>query len=325
MTRTEDILSRKAYPKKPVIRKLGTISCNCIVETTPIVWKDTLYRFEVVRRKSYTSATTVKWDELEDSPCLRFINVRTNEATPLFAEDHTFGFPIVVGDMMYVVTGVGRNWGADTLAFFRSADLIHWEKYTELPLPGFHIFNMNIAKMGDTYTLMIEISAPLDECGPQPFTFRFLQSKDMTNWTLMPKEYVFQKDRYAGSPALYTLEDDPHFYVGYLEAYPEHCFANCLARSKDLIHWEYSMVNPVLMYDEYEDKKIANPFLTPQDRARIEEALDINNSDMELCEFLGRTIIYYSWGDQLGHEFLAEACYEGSMKEFLTGFFEPRK
>ena len=29
---------------------------------------------------------------------------------------------------------------------------------------------------------------------------------------------------------------------------------------------------------------------------------------MELGEFVGRTIIYYSWGDQLGHEFLAEAC-----------------
>jgi len=43
---------------------------------------------------------------------------------------------------------------------------------------------------------------------------------------------------------------------------------------------------------------------------------------MEICEFLGRTIIYYSWGDQLGHEFLAEACYEGTMKEFLQGFFE---
>ena len=76
------------------------------------------------------------------------------------------------------------------------------------------------------------------------------------------------------------------------------------------------------MYDEYEDKKIGSPFLTPRDREMIENALDINNSDMELCEFLGRTIIYYSWGDRLGTEFLAEACYEGSMKEFLTDFFE---
>lgn len=321
MNRTEEILSRKKYPKKPVIRKLGTISCNCIVETTPIVWKGELYRFEVVRRKSYTSATKVLWHELDDAPCLRFINVRTNQSTPLFAENHTFGFPIVVDDTMYVVTDASKDWGADTLAFFRSKDLIHWEKYAEHSMSGWKIFNMNIAKKGEVYTLMIEINAPEEECGV-PFTFRFLQSKDMINWTLLPSEYVFQKERYAGSPSLYTLEDDPYYYVGYLEAYPEQCYANCIARSRDLIHWEYSLVNPVLMYDEYEDKKIGSPFLTPEDRAMIDAALDINNSDMELCEFLGRTIIYYSWGDQLGTEFLAEACYEGSIKDFLQGFFE---
>jgi hypothetical protein len=94
-----------------------------------------------------------------------------------------------------------------------------------------------------------------------------------------------------------------------------------VARSKDLIHWEYSPINPVLMYDE-EDRKIASPFLTPADRERIANALNINNSDMEMCEYLGRTIIYYSWGDQKGTEFLAEACYEGPMHELLKGFFE---
>ena len=83
-------------------------------------------------------------------------------------------------------------------------------------------------------------------------------------------------------------------------------------------------MNPVLMYDDTEDKRIANPHLTPRDRERIEAALNINNSDMELCEYLGRTIIYYSWGDQKGTEFLAEACYEGGMHELLTAFFEPR-
>jgi hypothetical protein len=63
----------------------------------------------------------------------------------------------------------------------------------------------------------------------------------------------------------------------------------------------------------------------PADRNRIEEAWDINNSDMELCEFLGRTLIYYSWGDQHGTEFLAEAWYEGPMHEFLKSWFEPKE
>ena len=181
---------------------------------------------------------------------------------------------------------------------------------------------MNIAKMNDTHTLLIEISRPVEECG-KSFTFRFMTSKDLTNWTLTPSECVFQKDRYAGSPALYTFDGDPYYYVGYLEAYPEHRYANSVARSKDLIDWEYSPINPVLMYDDAEDKKIGSPFLTPEDRQRIEDALNVNNSDMELCEYLGRTIIYYSWGDQKGHEFLAEACYEGGMHEFLKAFFEP--
>ena len=315
----------KKFPTRPYIRKLGTIGCNNIVETTPLVWKDELYRFEVVRRKSFTSATTnPHWSELDDSPCLRFVHVRSNIATPLFAEDHTFGFPYVVGDTMYVVTGVGRKWGAEKLDFLRSKDLIHWEKYSEVHLPGWEIYNINIAEKNGVYTLLIEISAPAEEAG-HPYTFRFLRSTDMTNWVLTPSECVFKKDRYSGSPSIYTFPDDPYYYVGYLEAYPDHRYAQSIARSTDLIHWEYSPLNPVLMYNDFEDKQIASAFLSPADRMRIEEALDVNNSDMEMCEYLGRTLIYYSWGDQRGTEFLAEAWYEGPMHELLRSFFEPKE
>ncbi|MBR4941491.1 MAG: hypothetical protein IKZ19_05775 [Clostridia bacterium] len=315
-------MSKSAFPKRPVIRKLGTISCNNIVETTPLVYRGELYRFEVVRRKSFTSENArADWTSLEDLPCLRFVHVRTNAHTPCFAEGHSFGFAFAEGETMYVVTGSRADWGSDGLVFYRSADLVNWEEYAAVDLPGWKIFNMNVAKMGGVYTMLIEISEPAEECGV-PFTFRFLQSSDLKNWTLTPGDCVFQKNRYAGSPALYAFEGDPYYYVGYLEAYPDCRYANSVARSRDLKNWEYSPINPVLMYDESEDKKIGTPFLTPADRARISAALDINNSDMELCEYLGRTIIYYSWGDQQGTEFLAEACYEGGMHEFLKAFFE---
>ena len=203
------------HPTRPYIRKMGTIECNNIVETTPLVWKGELYRFEVVRSRSFTATNACSdWNELGDSPCLRFVHVRSNTPTPLFADDHTFGFPYVVGDTMYVITGAGKNWGVDTLDIFKS---------------------------------------------------------------------------------------------------------------KDLVNWERSPINPVLMYNNFEDKQIASAFLTPEDRKRIEEALDIYNSDMELCEFLGRTLIYYSWCDQMGTEFLAEAWYDGSMHEFLKAWFEPKE
>ena len=315
--------ANKTHPKRPQLRKHGTISCNNIVETTPIVFGGELYRFEVVRRESFTSDTAVgvgHWSELADDPCLRFVHVRTNTATPVFAKGHTFGFPWAEDGVMYVVTGGSREWGSDSLVFLRSEDLVHWEQYTTLEMPGWRIYNMNIAKKGDVYTLLVEIDAPAEACG-RPYTFRFLQSTDLTNWKLMPSECVFQKDRYAGSPALYAFEDDSYYYVGYLEAYPNARYANSLARSRDLIHWEYSPLNPVLMYGD-EDRVIASPFLTPNDRERIGCALNINNSDMELCEYLGRTVIYYSWGDQRGTEFLAEASSEMPMHDFLRAFFE---
>ncbi len=308
------------FPTRPHIRKLGTISENCIVETTPIVWNNELYRFEVIRKKKYISDCFAG----DDTSCLRFLNVRTNASTKPFADNHTFGFPYVIEDAMYVVTGDSPTWGADKLDFYRSKDLENWEKYAQIKLPGYRIFNMNIAKKDGVYYLLVEIDAPAAEAGV-PFTFRFLRSRDMINWEWLPPECVFQKDRYCGGPALYSLDGDPYFYVLYLEEYPMYRFANAIARSKDLINWEYSPINPVLMYNEFEDKQIASPFITPAGRQRIKEALDVNNSDMEICEFLGRTIIYYSWGDQRGTEFLAEASYEGGMKAFLTSFFEAKE
>jgi hypothetical protein len=70
-----------------------------------------------------------------------------------------------------------------------------------------------------------------------------------------------------------------------------------------------------------EDKRIANPRLTADQRKAIGEAKNINNSDVDLCEFKGKTVIYYSWGNQQGTEFLAEAVYEGTLASFLRGFF----
>jgi len=57
-------------------------------------------------------------------------------------------------------------------------------------------------------------------------------------------------------------------------------------------------------------------------RNQIIKAENINNSDIDFCEFNGRLIINYSWGNQHGKEFLAEAVYEGTLKQFLKGWFK---
>ena len=311
---------KKLPPNKPDVRRLGTICCNNLVETTPIVFKGELYRFEVVRRKSFNSeiADKVYWRDLPDLPCLRFVHIRTNTPTPYFAEGHTFGSPYVEGDTMYAVTCVGNDWGSDRLAIFKSNDLITWEKHCEIHLPGFRIFNMCIAKKDGTYKLLIEINGPKEECAGNKWVLRFLTSTDFKNWELMPIDYHVA----VGSPGLYTFEDDPYYYLIYTQWLPNHHFDPCVARTLDLKEWEFSKVNPIFTYNDDEDKKIGNPFLSLADRERIKYALNINNSDLEICEYLGRTIIYYSWGDQKGNEFLAEACAECGMHKFLKSFFE---
>jgi hypothetical protein len=53
----------------------------------------------------------------------------------------------------------------------------------------------------------------------------------------------------------------------------------------------FSGLNPVLASSD-QDKAIANPKLTAAQRKAIARARDINNSDVDLCEYRGKTMIY---------------------------------
>lgn len=64
-----------------------------------------------------------------------------------------------------------------------------------------------------------------------------------------------------------------------------------------------------------------NKRLTVEQRNKITNAVNINNSDLDFCEFNWRTVIYYSWSNQKDTEFLAEAVYEGGLEDFLNSFF----
>lgn len=304
----ENYFYNYAPPVAPAIRKLGTIKCD-VVEATPFVFHNRLYRLEYFREGRQNAANT------GDGTYLHVYDVQTSHEFSAFAENHHLGSAFSEDNYVYA-SAVAETWGGNTIDIFRTSDLDIWELWGSLVLPENHAYNSNICRKGNQYYMLIECEEPIQFC------FRFAVSKDLKTWELLPEDHMFQKERYSGGPAFYTLPEDPYFYVLYLEANPGPRFTNCIARSRDLINWEYSPCNPVLMFDPKEDKKIANPYLTQKERERIARAWDINNSDMECCEFLGRTIIYYSWGCQRGIEYLAEACYEGTMRDFLQGFFE---
>jgi len=291
---------------KPFIRKIGTIDCD-MVETTPIIFHGRLYRFEYVRENYKPNRTGASY--------FRFIDVESLEATPRFAVGYHLGCAYAYEGTVFVY-GV-KAWGDSKIQVFWSNNLEEWFSKTALSKPGWGIYNTSVCKGKEKYVMAVELGEPPEEVGVR-FTIRFAESNDLFDWWLTPSECVFSKDRYTACPALRFLHD--YYYMVYLEAKTGPRYEPHIVRSRDLVHWESSPFNPV-MSPSVDDKKIADPRLTVEQRDKIAKAVNINNSDVDFCEFKGRMIIYYSWGNQQGIEFLAQAYYNGSLADFLQSFF----
>ena len=162
---------------------------------------------------------------------------------------------------------------------------------------------------------MFEIGKPEEKSGKR-FTAHFATSDDLKNWEVLSSDHNYARDRYTAPHCLRYL--DGYYYDFYLEAHDG--YETRVVRSKDLINWTPSPLNPVLKLSK-EDKQIANKNLSEELLQRITIAENINNSDIDFCEFEGKLIINYSWGCQCGEEFLAEAIYEGTSEQFLKGWF----
>lgn len=302
------LISNISYSQtKLVIIKHGTIDL-LLVETTPVVFQDRLYRFEYVRDNYVPNKTGDTY--------FRFIDVETGKTTPAFAKGFRFGSAFVDGDTVYVTgTNSEGGWYGRKVEIFKSNDLTTWESYTALDLPNHGICNTSICKADGNYVMMFEIHEPKDEAG-SAFTARFARSKDLITWTLTSPDCVYAKDRYTAPHCLRYL--DGYFYNFYLEAHDG--YEMRVVRSKDLIHWEASPLNPVLKASK-DDKKIANANLSSEQIEIVKNADNLNNSDIDFCEYKGKTIINYSWGNQQGVEFLATATYDGPVDEFIRGFY----
>jgi pimeloyl-ACP methyl ester carboxylesterase len=291
---------------RPLMRKLGTIDLD-LVETTPVVLNGRLWRFEWVRQ----GLGQQYWDNQRATNYFRFRDPATGEVTAPFADGHEFGSAFVEGDTAYVTGTHGRT----KINMFASRDLKNWQSWPVLDNPRYGIFNTSICKANDEFVLMFEIDRPKEETGT-PFTARFAKSSDLITWKLTPSECNYAKDRYTAPHCLRWL--DGWFYNFYLEAHQG--YEMRVVRSKDLINWEESVLNPVLRASP-EDRVIASVKLSDAQRTRIAHATNMNNSDIDFCEWRGHLRINYSWGNQQGTEHLAEAVYNGSLAQFLRGWF----
>lgn len=294
---------------RPQIVKLGTIDCG-MVETSPIVFNNQLYRFEYVR-ENYP-------DNDSGDSYFRIISTRTGEQISRFGQSWHLGSAFVYQDSVYVTAVNG--WGGERIDLFTSADLQTWNQKKIIDLPGNTLYNTSLCRSDSLFVLMYEIGDPPEEAGAR-FTARFATSNNLSDWTVTPSECNFDKNRYTAPHALRYFNG--YYYNFYLEAKRKNSYETYVVRSRDLIHWEASRVNPVLKADEA-DKQLASDKLTDSQKRMIAAATNSNNSDIDFCEFDGKVIIYYSWGNQKGTEFLASAFFEGSLDDFLLSWFEVR-
>jgi len=313
-----DHYSELKFGRMPIRKKLekkGTIKIGT-VETTPVVWNGELLYLEWLRGGKWGSFHTS--GRTHESLC--FTNLFTNESGPEFAIGRTFPCAYQENGKMYVFAtrGPGNSKYVD---LYISDDLINWTESNAITLPyeDMGIYNTSVCKAEDRYIMAIEVGGSNPIVGA-PFTHIFAESKDLINWTILPpEEYFYTPDYYSASTCLRYY--DGYFYFVYLEKLPHMCWAPYIARSRDLKTYQIGATNPFMIYDDG-DKKIPFPErFTQEEIEEIQTAINCNDSDIDMCEYQGKTIILYAWGNQLGKEYLAYAEYDGSEQELLESYF----
>ncbi|MDP6054897.1 MAG: hypothetical protein QF879_21365, partial [Candidatus Latescibacteria bacterium] len=267
-----------------MIVKKGTIR-TFLCETTPFVFKGRLYRFEAIRAGFINDRV-----ESPDKDYFQIVDQSTGEVSEPFARSYRFGSAFVDGDTVYV-TGTNGNAGKQVW-IFASKNLKDWQSWKSLDLPGFGMWNTSLCKADDHYAMMMEISKPANQAGVG-FTARFAISHDLKNWELTGPECAHTKERYSADGSLRYM--DGYYYYFYSEAYDRSGAAYAeqyntgyrtdVVRSRDMIHWQGSEFNPVLISSPEDEGRIANSELTEEQRGWIAESAmaDICNYDIDFC------------------------------------------
>ena len=296
----------------PQIRKMGAVSPNC--EATPFVFNGRLYRLENMIPESGSDPETPYCAIIRDHDSGEVLSVIGGNCYfySLFQEDDTV---FVIG------TGLidSRCTTGDTLILYESTDLLNWKSRELLKNPGWRFFNTSLTKGPEGYILAVEAGEPAEFVGV-PFTVFFAVSDDMSRWSWMDYAKAYPKHRYIGGPWL-KFSRGYYYLIGVTEL-PGLRYTNYLYRTADFETWEVGYYNPILMPDE-EDRKVSAYAYGFSDEflRRMRTGFISSNSDIDMCDWKGKTLITYNVGNQLGYGYLAEAEYDGSVDDLLESFF----
>ena len=299
----------------PKLKKSGAISCNG-GECTPFVWQGRLMLLENIWGGGEPFAVIRDYFDTEYFPRFGGDGPRFYSAYSENGRVHVFA---TLDNAVYRYT---------------SDDLITWEKKEVLRFPdSFELFNTSVCKGEGRYMMAVECawkgqSRGLPNLVGNPYigkyyTEFFAFSGDLEHWGLMTFDTAYTPERYCACPALRYCEG--YYYMICLEELPLNRYAPYIYRTKDFFTWEIGLYNPILTPSE-EDRRVKKGVPIPSGLAMENRShVDVNNSDVDLCEYGGKTYVVYCAGHQSlakGFNGLAcEAVFDGTMKEFLQAYF----
>ncbi|HCU36135.1 MAG TPA: hypothetical protein DGT21_12015 [Armatimonadetes bacterium] len=272
-----------ASPSRYVSRELVM---RDMCEVTPFIWRERLCLLECHRPAS-GGAISEHYLALTDAD--------TGEEFARLAEGYGLACTLVEGETIHVFASRWEDGTWRDVTVFRSENLTDWRQEVVIRGESEGLFNTSVCKGPDGFVMAYESN---DATYP-PFTIKLATSADLESWEKLP-EGTFGIDRYAACPCIRYAEG--YYYLMYLEhRAPRHYFETYIARSSDLLHWEWST---------------ANPILSP-------EGLDegINASDPDIVEWRGETILYFCVGDQLTWANVKRVTWPGPLTEFLQSWF----
>jgi hypothetical protein len=262
------------------------------MENTPVVFNSR--PLLVLNHRDDTKNNT---DDYTKSMYLYVIDLNTGDEVCRFGEGYSFASAFVNGPELHMFASEGSNhdW-FQSLYHFSTSDLKTWNREPAIVKePDEHLFNASVCRDQKGFLMAYESNKPVQFC------FKFARSEDLSQWKKLPGLiFTGVNHEYSACPVIRYFS--PYYYVIYLHSpIRDHKgYVSFLARSKDLVTWELSPFNPILEAGPGEG---------------------INNSDVDLFEWEGKTYITYATGDQATWGAVRIAFYDGPMEEFFTSHF----
>lgn len=280
-----------------------------LVEVTPFVFKEKLYLMESWQKQWENPGDADGSHFTKDEVRIRDMAADRIVSMPLIG--HGLAMTLVHEGTAYVFAGnwgTEKKWNITEIVMTSSTDLKTWTKPVVVlkAQENEKFFNVSVCKGRDSFVLLVETNEPKWPA----FTFKYFTSDNLTDWTRVP-DALYGVDKYVGGPALYFEGD--WYYTLYLQALGKGHYETRIARSKDLIKW----------IDAKEDR----PFVTFQPENKVHplrpaELREKNASDAEICYWNGKTIVYYTGGEQHYAGDLQYADFPGTPQALLEYYFK---